>query len=118
MHRMLHTFLKSSFLFASIIILSFYSTASHAQITNSGKDFWFGFAEVYDSSSASFVVYISSLVNSSGTLTIPGQSVTKSFTVTAGTITKVSVTVATVEVTTSEVLENKAIHITSNNDIV
>ncbi len=110
--------LKNRIIWIAVAIITFNINQNHGQITNAGKDFWFGFTEVYDSTSASFVVYISSLVNSSGTVTVPGQGVSKNFTVTPGTITKVTLTLATVEATSTEVLENKAVHVTSNNDVV
>ncbi len=113
--------IKKLLLTASILILLFFKTTHcHSQITNYGTDFWFGFTEVYDTSlttGASYAVYISSLVNTTGNISIPGQAFSQNFSVSPGIITSIILPPAMVRVITSEILENKAIHITTNNDI-
>src|SRR5690606_34194705 len=103
-----------------LILLLIKINHSHAQITNFGTDFWFGFTEVYDTSlttGASYAVYISSLVNTTGNISIPGQAFSQNFSVSPGIITSITLPPAMVRVITSEILENKAIHITTNDDV-
>ena len=103
-----------------LILLLIKINHSHAQITNFGTDFWFGFTEVYDTSlttGASYVVYISSLVNTTGNISIPGQGFSQNFSVSPGIISSITLPPAMVRVITSEILENKAIHITTNDNV-
>jgi len=86
--------------------------------TNQGKDFWFGYLNTVDGNSVSEVVNITSTVNTSGTISIPGSAYTHPFTVTAGLLTRV-VLPSTDVVQTSGfgVPVNKAVNVTANDNI-
>ncbi len=85
--------------------------------TNSGKDFWFGYTETEDLTSASYVVYINSLKTTNGTLTIPGYAYTVNFTATPTTTVRLVLPSADVMVTTFTGPVNQAVHVVADSNI-
>lgn len=64
---------------------------SQGVIPTMGTEFWVGFMENYDSQSSPHIdLFISSYQNTSGTVTMPLQGYSQSFTVTANTVTTVT----------------------------
>ncbi len=89
---------------------------SYSQIfSTKGTDFWFGFMENYNS--PTLRVYISSDVATTGTVTIPGQGFNQAFTVAANGTAVVTVPNNQAHITTSQVIENKGIHVVSNDPV-
>lgn len=98
------------------LVLTLLTKTSFAQ-SSKGKDFWVMFNNSYQTTTRILYIYISSTVNTSGLIEIPGISFSQNFTVSAGSLTTVIVPV-NAEVTTSDIIETKAIHITALNDVV
>jgi hypothetical protein len=63
--------MKRHFLFLSFIFIVSLSIAQ--TISTKGKDFWFGFmSNIYGPGGSPYYVYISSSVNNSGLIEVPG----------------------------------------------
>jgi len=105
------------FLIIFLTILASISATSQV-LTNSGTDFWFAFPETYDKANAVYWLNITSNTAASGTVSIPGTAFSRSFSVTKGQITRVNITSSLAYINGSDVQLNRAIHITSNNDVV
>ncbi|MCB0431146.1 MAG: HYR domain-containing protein [Flavobacteriales bacterium] len=91
-------------------------TLSQAQLPDSkGNDFWLAFPRNYTANSP-LQLFISSETASSGNVNIPGTGFSTSFTTTPGVTTTVSIP-ASNQVMTSNGVENKGIHVTSNNEV-
>lgn len=110
--------LKVAILFIAFLL----SGQAFAQsITNSGKEFWFAFPEMFDKgvTAADYWVNITSNQGATGTVSIPGAGFTRPFTVAPGGIQQVNFTPASLcWLNGSDSLFHRAIHITSNNDVV
>lgn len=79
-----------------------------------GKEFWFGFLENCTDCSGQkrLDVFVTSDKNTSGTLTIPGQSYTQNFSVTANQTTTINIPNTTLaEHLSTETIDNKGIYI-------
>lgn len=100
-----------------LLILSFliFQPDSFAQGNDSkGKDFWLMFNS--NLGSPTLTLFITSEVNTSGTVSVPGLSFTQNFTVTANTVTPVVVPAGAAQ-HTSDVVEKKGIHVTSLQEV-
>lgn len=96
-----------------------YSTSSIAQLfTNSGTDFWFAFTETRDRANALYWVNITSNENASGTVSIPGTGFTQNFNVVPGQVVEVKIPSGDANILGSDIHVNRAIHISSNKDVV
>ncbi len=92
--------------------------ASSQVLTNSGTDFWFAFPETYDENRAVYWLNITSNTAAAGTVSIPGGTFSQTFSVTQGQITRVNINSNDAWISGSDIQRKKAIHITSNNDVV
>ena len=102
-----------------IILLSMFSTDIHAQSkSNKGKEFWLNFMAHIDGTDAGMSVYITSDSNTTGTVSVPGQSWSTSFSVTANSLTVVNVPVASAYIGCSNCISNKAVRVVSDDDVV
>ncbi len=91
----------------------------HAQtLTNKGTDFWFAFPHVIDSTNALFWVNVASNVATTGTVEIPGTSFSQAFSVAANGIARINLPSTDANIRGSMVQRNRAIHVTSNDDVV
>ncbi|CAN5527798.1 hypothetical protein BH11BAC2_BH11BAC2_00940 [soil metagenome] len=92
---------------------------SQGVIPTKGKDFWLGFP--YNPQFGSFIkrcdIFITSEVNTTGTITIPLQGYSQTFTVLANQTTTVTLPPNIVEHSTSEVKESKGIEIITNDTV-
>jgi len=86
--------------------------------TNSGTDFWFAFTETRDRANALYWVNITSNENASGTVEIPGTSFSQNFTVVPGQVVEVRLPPADANILGSDIHVNRAVHVTSNKDVV
>ena len=99
-----------------LLLTSLFSTAQN--LTNEGTDFWVGFPEVRDNTSAIFEINISSRTAASGTVEIIGGSgFSTPFTVTPGIVTTISIPAVDAHNPFSEVIIDRAIHVTSDNPV-
>ncbi|MGA2297171.1 MAG: PKD domain-containing protein [FCB group bacterium] len=108
---------KSLFL---IVILLLLAMNLSAQITSRGKDFWLGYMENLTSGGGGTLqldIFITSDEGATGTVSIPNAGWSAPFTVTANSSTTVQVPIASAHITTSEKIENKAVHVVSDNNI-
>lgn len=108
----------SQLLFFLLIGLSFSQSVFAQNSSNKGTDFWVGFMNHRDQTSADMFLYITSDSNTTGTVTIPGQSWSKTFSVTANTMTLVAIPTNTAYVSCSDCIEARGIHVTSVKKIV
>jgi gliding motility-associated-like protein len=106
-------------LLSLIVLLMVSSTAVVAQgvIPTKGTEFWLGANENYPTTPRYFEVYITSDINTSGTISIPLQGWSQPFTVTANLTTTISIPINIVENTTSEIATNKGVHVLANDTI-
>ena len=88
------------------------STSFLAAQTNEGTNFWFGFMEHINPRLNTKVVLITSKVNTSGTITIPGLGFTQTFNVIANDVTSIEMPLDT-EFIGSEFVQDIAINVTS-----
>ena len=84
-----------------------------------GKDFWLTFPNNHSDQFhiASQLLYISSAVSTTGAVTIPGLSFSRSFSVTPGAITTIGLPTNADLGPTSDVVTNKGIHVTAQDAI-
>lgn len=111
-------------LFRTILLFLFvssYVSSVHSQgvIPTKGKDFWVGFPLIVPvgSNSERCEVFITSEINTTGTVSVPRLGWTQNFIVTANQTTTISLPVGIVQHTTSEVIENRGVNITSIDTI-
>lgn len=101
------------------LLLSFVVGDIQAQnSSNKGTDFWVGFMAHRNGTSAEMYLYITSDSNTSGTVSIPGQSWSTNFTVTANNMTLVKIPSNTAYVGCSDCIEKRGIHVTSKEKVV
>ncbi|HRH38169.1 MAG TPA: hypothetical protein PK760_07485, partial [Flavobacteriales bacterium] len=98
-----------------------FGTASAQQgvVPTMGKEFWIGFMEGYQGGAISSLnIFISSPVNTSGTLVMPLTGYTQSFSVTANVTTTLTFpTVNTAMNFGSEVIDDKSVLITTQDTV-
>lgn len=85
--------------------------------SNKGTEFWVGFM-AHSSSSAGMYLYITSDSSTSGTVSIPGQNWSKSFTVTANNMTLVQVPTNLAYVDCSDCIRDQGIKVVSDKKII
>ena len=97
-----------------IILFGFLTSTLFAQ-DSKGTDFWVMFPGNL-STPTSIPLLITSDVNTSGTVSIPGSAWSMNFNVVAGTITTVNLPTGT-EVTVSDAVTNEGVHIVANDEV-
>jgi len=115
----IHDFdMKSIFtLFLYLLVLAPMSLFAQNS-SNKGTDFWIGFPAHGDGNKADMYLYITGDSNTTGVVSIPGQSWSTSFSVTANNMTLVSVPTSSAYVSCSDCIEDRGIHVVSNKKIV
>ena len=78
------------FTYLVIIILSGQGVFAQSK-SNKGKDFWVGFMKHKEGSSSKTSLYITADSNTSGTVSVPGESWSQNFSVTANSVTVVTI---------------------------
>jgi gliding motility-associated-like protein len=86
--------------------------------SNKGTDFWVGFMNHRNGTSASMYLYITADSNTSGTVSVPGQSWSTTFSITANQMTLVQIPTNTAYVSCSDCIQDRGIHVVSNKPIV
>jgi len=97
------------------ISVCFYATISFTQ-TNEGTEFWFGFMEHFDERINTKVAMITSKVNTSGTVSVPGIGFTQNFAVVANQVTIITLPLET-ETFGSHVTTANSVKVTSNDPV-
>ncbi len=100
-----------------LCVLSVNTTVYSQDITTEGKDFWFGFMENYDVDVITLEIYISAKDSTSGLITIPGANWKVDFFVDSNSTTHITVPTAAAMARNSGIIEDKAIHITTDEDV-
>jgi hypothetical protein len=89
-------------------------SGQRSALDSKGTDFWLMFIQnIYEES---LYLDITSDVNASGTVSIPGIAFSTPFTVTANTVTRVNVPIGAM-VTTYGTVQSKGIHVVSDNEV-
>jgi PKD repeat protein len=88
------------------------------ETSNKGTLFWVGFMDHIDGTGADMDLYITSDSSTTGTVSIPGQSWSVNFSVTADSMTLVSVPSDKAYMSCSDCIEDKGIKVTSVKPIV
>ncbi len=101
-----------------LVLFGFCTMQSQAQVevTTVGTDFWFGFMNNFEANTATFTVFISSEEVASGVIEIPLQGWSETFITTPGVTTSINIPGSSENVT-SGIIENKGIHVTSDNPV-
>ncbi|MBV6479758.1 MAG: hypothetical protein HGGPFJEG_02551 [Ignavibacteria bacterium] len=110
------TFKKFYSIFFSIIIVLTCLNYSKAAFDSKGTDFWLMFNYNDLGGSQTLSIFITSDVNTTGNVAIPGLGFSAPFSVTANTVTTVVVPNSAV-VTSTDIVENKGIHVTSVDEV-
>lgn len=92
---------------------------SYSQGTsNKGTDFWIGYMGHIDGTGSAMKLYVTSDVSTTGTVSVPGQSWSQSFTVTANTVTVLNIPPTTAYVGCDDCTEKKGIRVVSVAPVV
>lgn len=102
----------------ALILMFSLNFSTSAQLSNAGTDFWMMFLEHVNENNANVSLYITSDSSTSGTVSVPGANWSTNFTVTANDLTVVNIPRANIANTCSDCIEEKAIHITSDERVV
>ena len=104
----------------AICLLCFLSSSinvkSQTQLTTVGTDFWFGFMNNFDTDLPVLSVFISSQEFATGTIEMPLIGWSQNFTIIPGITTTIDVPVSA-ENTLSWIVENRGVHITTDNPV-
>lgn len=92
--------------------------SSAQETSNKGTLFWVGFMDHIDGAGADMDLYITSDSNTTGTVSVPGQAWSTTFTITANQMTLVPVPSNSAYMSCSDCKENKGIKITSLKPVV
>lgn len=88
----------------------------HAQ---AGTEFWFGFMEnIGNINNLHMVVFIATDRPVSGTISVPLNGYSQSFTIAADSVLEIELPVATVMHVGSEIVENKGVHLTTSDSVL
>jgi gliding motility-associated-like protein len=110
--------MKKSIWLCLLLVTPFFNLESSAQnSSNKGTEFWVGFMAHY-SSSASMYLYITGDSTTTGTVSIPGKSWSKTFSVTANTMTLVQVPSNLAYVGCSDCITGQGIKVESAKKII
>lgn len=86
--------------------------------SNKGKDFWIGFMKHKEGSSSKTSLYITADSNTSGTVSVPGESWSQNFTVTANSVTVVTIPSSKSYNDCSDCITQKGVNVTSKKDVI
>lgn len=90
-----------------------------AQVTsNKGTDFWIGYMGHIDGAGSNMKLYVTSDVNTTGTVSIPGQNWSQNYSVISGAVTVLNIPPDTAYVGCGDCIESRAVRLTSVEPIV
>jgi hypothetical protein len=109
-------FILSVFIVLSFLLSSFGLTGNaHAAQDSKGTEFWLIFMQNYSGDSTNLQLFITSDVDTSGKVEIPGLTWSQAFTVTADTTTTVNIPISAMLSTNG--IHNKGIHLTAEDEV-
>lgn len=120
MRTHLQLFCIGRFLFTVLLIHLSLLSFGQGIIPTKGTDFWLGFMESPNGTSAAtkrMDVFITSNINTTGTITVPQQGWSQAFTVTANQTTTVNIPNTVAEHAGSEVVTNKGVHVVTADTV-
>ncbi|ADD68951.1 Ig-like domain-containing protein [Denitrovibrio acetiphilus DSM 12809] len=107
---------RTNFLTVLLYIIFICSSATAATLDNKGTEFWLAFPK--NISNPSYLqLYITGDTTTSGTVSVASESFSENFTVTPGEVTTVEVPVSTM-ITSNQTVEDKGIHVTSQEEVI
>ena len=116
-----NSFLQQSIIFITCLLLTFSSHGQGSYIPTKGKEFWLGFMfqEQFSNSVGTkrLDVFITSYQATSGVISIPQQGWSQNFTVAANVTTTINIPNSIAEHSTTEVIENKGVHILTQDTV-
>lgn len=107
---------KSVFFVLLALLCPLFSLSQNT--SNKGTDFWIGYMGHIDGTGSAMKLYITSDVTTTGTVSIPGQSWSQGFSVTANAVTVLSIPPATAYVGCSDCKQARAIRLVSAAPVV
>jgi len=114
MPKLITTFrLLTALAFTCLYLISGAQTKS-----NKGKEFWLGYMKHDEDTRAGMSLYITSDSNATGTVSIPGQNWSTTFSVTANNLTVINVDVQSAYMDCSDCKEDRGVKVVSNNDVI
>ncbi len=108
---------SKTFSFSFLILFILLTFTKLSAQNNSGTDFWVTFSKNFDNNGVTLSLFITSDVNTSGTVSVPGQGFSTPFSVTANQITTVVIPFNVGIVNTNDGIENRGINIISNDPV-
>tara|TARA_Y100000385_G_scaffold258770_1_gene286988 strand:+ start:199 stop:4344 length:4146 start_codon:yes stop_codon:yes gene_type:complete len=106
-------------IFIFLVIVLFSKQDINAQSkSNKGKDFWVGFMKHREGSKSKTSLYITSDSNTTGVVSVPGQSWSQNFSVTANSVTVVTIPSSNSYNDCSDCITKKGVHVTSVKDVI
>ena len=114
----MRTYIRHSKKILLIVLVFLLTSTGYAQITSAGKDFWFNFMSNSREVQHDLIlkIFISSDKNASGTVSVPGKSWSKDFSVTANSTTTIIVPSDIAHVLVADAVANQGVHITSSDE--
>ena len=114
--------IKRGLVLLLLLTLSFLTPTKGQQpgqqpLTSEGKDFWLAFLENFNEGGIVLKVYITSEYNTNGTISIPLQSWTQAFSVSANQGIVIEVPYDLAYSANDEIIEQKGIHIIADHNI-
>lgn len=104
--------------FVTLVVLSSLFTSVYGQSSNKGTEFWIGFPNHAEGTQAGLYLYITGDSNTTGTVSVPGQSWSSNFSVTADSMTLVAVPSTVAYMSCSDCQESKGIKVESQKKVV
>jgi len=110
---------KLAFLLFTLLVTGFTQLNAQDVVPTKGKEFWLGFMENYEVEAfqEALSIFITSDMNTSGTVSIPQQGWSQNFTVTANQTTTVTVPNALAEHYSNQVIENKGVFVSTQDTV-
>ena len=99
-----------------VIILLFSVAKGYSQYSTTGTNFWLSFHENFESN-ANPILYITSDIGATGTVTIPGVGWSQNFTVGVNASVTINLPAASAIISQSNTVLNRAVHVTSSTAV-
>lgn len=118
--RYIHVFMRGKLIALLLLAMGMLcSVKTTGQVTsNKGTDFWIGYMGHIDGTGSNMKLYVTSDVNTTGTVSIPKQNWSLNFSVTASSVTVLNIPPDTAYVGCGDCVEPRAIQLTSVHPVV
>ena len=101
-----------------ILFIFSFNVGNAQEKSNKGKEFWLGFMNHTEGTDAGMSLYITSDSSTTGTVEVPGQNWSTSFTVTANNLTVVTIPSTVAYVNCSDCIQDKGVKVTAAKDVI